>query len=228
MKSELGKRKFRVFPDFDELKDGVFNQRIMDAIESAPIFLVVLSPHSLDRCVNEGDWVRAEIEYAIKKNRHFIPIDPDKTFTGFPNKMPDSIRQGLGQHQFSDIMLGQLFNVSIDQMVNERIKPLLKKTFHDNYIDEVGAIIHIETDSDCRILKFGKEISIAYAGEDKVIRLRKGKHKLDFISLENSKVKHSMVYQVEDNELEDFRMGVVLGLERYLSIYFPNQSVGSR
>lgn len=106
LKSELEKRQFKVFLDFDELKDGVFNQRIMDAIESALIFLVVLSPHSLDRCVNEKDWVRAEIEYAIKKNRHFIPIDPDKTFAGFPDKIPDSIKQGLGQHQFSDIMLG--------------------------------------------------------------------------------------------------------------------------
>lgn len=87
-------------------------------------------------------------------------------------------------------------------MINERIKPILKEVSHDSY--EVGAIVHIETDSDCKILKFGNEIGIACAGEDKVIRLRKGKHKLTFISLENNKIKHSMVYQVEDNEMEDF------------------------
>ena len=200
LKSELDRRGYEVFLDFDKLKDGVFNQKIMDAIEDAPIFLVVLSPHSLDRCVNEGDWVRAEIEYAIKKNRHFIPVNPDGTFTGFPNKIPDFIRDGLGQHQFSDIMLGQLFNASIEQMINERIKPILGEML----VDEVGAIIHIETDSDCRILKFGKEVGVACVGEDRVIRLRKGKHKLDFVSLKNNKVSHSMVYQVEDNEIEDF------------------------
>lgn len=204
LKSELEKRQFKVFLDFDELKDGVFNQRIMDAIESAPIFLVVLSPNSLDKCVNEDDWVRAEIEYAIKKNRHFVPINPDGTFTGFPDEIPDFIKQGLGQHQFSDIMLGQLFNASIEQMIKNRIKPILGETPHEWYVGEVGAIIHVETDADCRILKFGKEIGVAYAGEDREIRLRKGKYKLNFVSLKNSKVSHSMVYRVEDNEMEDF------------------------
>ena len=36
----------------------------MEAIDAAPIFMVILSPHALDRCANADDWVRREIEYA--------------------------------------------------------------------------------------------------------------------------------------------------------------------
>ena len=58
LKPELEKRGFEVFLDFDELSDGVFDQRIKDAISASPVFLLILSRGALDRCVNEGDWVR--------------------------------------------------------------------------------------------------------------------------------------------------------------------------
>ena len=34
------------------------------AIDSAPVFVILLSDGSLDRCAEEGDWVRTEIERA--------------------------------------------------------------------------------------------------------------------------------------------------------------------
>ena len=125
LKTELEKRGFSVFLDFDELKDGYFDERIMNAISSTPIFMILLSQNALDRCGEEGDWVYKEIEYAIKTNRHIIPINPDKTFNGFPISAPPFIVQGVQQHQISDIMFGQLFNVSMDKMVAERIEPVL-------------------------------------------------------------------------------------------------------
>ena len=89
LKERLEAKKFRVFLDFDELKDGVFDRRIMDAIESAPIFIFLLTPHALDRCTDTNDWVRKEIEYAIEKERHIIPVNPNLSFEGFPNETND-------------------------------------------------------------------------------------------------------------------------------------------
>ena len=126
IKLELEKHGYSVFLDFDELKDGSFNQKIKDAIASAPIFIVILSSHALDRCVNEDDWVRQEIEYAISLRRHIIPINPDLTFEGFPENLPQHIKDGLGCHQYSDILLGQLFEDSIRKMVRERIVPYIQ------------------------------------------------------------------------------------------------------
>jgi len=57
IKPELEKRGYSVFLDFDELKDGKFDQRILDAIDDAPVFMLILSKGCLDRCVNEDDWV---------------------------------------------------------------------------------------------------------------------------------------------------------------------------
>lgn len=86
LKAELEKRGYRdrVFLDYDELKDGRFDSRIMQAIDSAPIFIFILSPGALDRCNNEDDWVRQEILYALKHERHIIPVDFDSRFNGFP------------------------------------------------------------------------------------------------------------------------------------------------
>lgn len=123
IKLELERHGYNVFLDFDELKDGCFNQKIKDAIESAPIFIVILSSHALDRCVNEDDWVRQEIEYAILLQKHIVPINPDSEFTGFPENLPKEIKEGLGLHQYSEILFGQLFEESVRKMVRERIIP---------------------------------------------------------------------------------------------------------
>ena len=203
LKSELERRGYRVFLDFDELKDGIFDRRIMEAIDSSPIFMVVLSPHSLDRCANAGDWVRREIEYALEHDRHFIPVNPDLSFEGFPTDIPDNLKTGLGQHQFSEVMFGQLFMVSVDKMVRDRIEPILSQSKRVNSTEQIGAIIHIETDMACRIVRFGKEIGTAHPDDDTVIRLHRGKHKLEFIGTQNDADRLSVIYPVEENDMED-------------------------
>lgn len=204
LKTELTSRGYRVFFDFDELKDGVFDQRIMDAIESAPIFMVLLTPHALDRCMQDGDWMRREIEYAAEKKRHFIPINPDMSFTAFPPGLPEIVKHELGHHQFSEIMFGQLFIASIDKMIADRIRPVLSKVGKVAAAASKGATVHIETDMDCRVMKFKTQLCIAHTGEDAVIKLLKGKHKLSFVSMESNEDVYEVVYVVDDNDMEDF------------------------
>ena len=182
LKSELERRGYRVFLDFDELKDGVFDQRIMDAIDEAPIFLVILSAHSLDRCINEDDWVRKEIEYAVKKNRHLVPVNPDKEFEGFAVDTPESIREGVGQHQFSHIDFEQLFMASIDKMVSERIEPHLAQMNRSS--SSKGTLVKINTDLECRVLDFGEVIATIGRGNSE-IRLPKGNHEISFVGIES-------------------------------------------
>lgn len=64
--------------------------------------------------------------------------------------------------------------------------------------------IHIDTDSDCKVLRFHKEILIAKAGEDNVISLRPGKHKLEFVSIENENVKINEIIEVNSGVYSDF------------------------
>ncbi|MBR2961676.1 MAG: TIR domain-containing protein [Alistipes sp.] len=66
-----------------------------------------------------------------------------------------------------------------------------------------GALIHVESDLDCRIFRFGKEIGLALKGEDTLIRLTHGKHKLEFVSLDNDADRLSILFPVPENDYED-------------------------
>lgn len=118
---ELGKRGYRVFLDYEELTDGVFGDNIKEAIREAPIFMMVLSPRYLDRCCNEGDWVREEIMLAISMQKHFIPINPDSAFNGIPVNIPEKIKLVVSTHQHSEVNFGQLLGESLDKVVKNRI-----------------------------------------------------------------------------------------------------------
>lgn len=207
LKPELEKRGYqdRVFLDFDELKDGKFDKRIIDAINSAPVFLIILSKGCLDRCVNTDDWVRQEIMHALQADKHIIPVVCDKTFDDFPANIPEEIKKGLGQHQFSQIDTDTLLRVSVDQLVNDRINPATRKNSASaNAQSEVGAEIHIITDTDCHITRFGRNIATAYVDKENSIRLLKGNHLLEFVCTEDAKVKQSLKYSVPDNDYSDF------------------------
>ena len=207
LKPELEKRGFRVFLDFDELKDGVFDKRIMDAINEAPIFLVILSKGALDRCANDGDWVREEILYADKTNRHIVPVEVDKTFREFPDDLPVEVKSVLGPHQFSQIDTETLLQESIDKMVRERIKPYVLKDTETSLSEEEiteGAEIHIEVDADCELYRFKRLVKKLYAGEDNVVHLMPGKHKVDFVSVEFSDIKDSQIISIPSLNYSDF------------------------
>ena len=207
LKPELEKRGFRVFLDFDELKDGVFDKRIMDAINEAPIFLVILSKGALDRCVNDGDWVREEILYADKTNRHIVPVEVDKTFRDFPENLPQEVKLVLGPHQFSQIDTETLLQESIDKMVRERILPYVSKGIDSIPIEKdntQGAEIHIEVDADCNLLRFKKLLKVLHSGEDNVVHLMPGKHKVEFVSEEYPDIKLFQIITIPSIHYSDF------------------------
>lgn len=125
LKETLVGKGYRVFLDMDELQDGVFDERILAAIEEAPIYMLIMTKHCFDRCHNADDWVRQELEYAIKKGKVIIPINPDRQFVGYPDSMPQHLKDSLKSHQYSAVDTEQLYQESIDKLVTERIRPVL-------------------------------------------------------------------------------------------------------
>ena len=119
----LTQRGYKVFLDYDELTDGKFGDHIQEAIKDAQIFILVLSKEALVRCKNEGDWVRREIQLAIQEGKHIVPINPDNSFDGVPDDIPNEIKEEVGSHQHSDINFGQTLGVTVDFMVENRIVP---------------------------------------------------------------------------------------------------------
>lgn len=191
---------YHVFLDYDELKDGVFNQRIIDAISESPVFLLILSKGALDRCVDETDWVRQEILHAMKCGCHIVPVTiVDDKFEGFPSNIPEVLQRAVGCHQFSELQMKTLFKASMEQLIKERIAPYVHREDASS-----GTEIHIETDADCDLFRFKTFVRHLKAGEDNIIHLLPGNYKLDFVSTQLPEAKSSMVYPLKPDIAFDF------------------------
>ena len=201
MQLALKNKGYSVFLDFDELKDGVFDRRIEAAIKSSKVFLFILSTHALNRCKNEEDWVRKEIECALVSQCHIVPVNPNAVFQGFDDieGLPYVIKNGLGQHQISTVMMNDLFECTFNEFVQHRIAPIVAPTKPTPPIDiATGSEVHIETDIACRVMRFKEELITAVPDDDNLIHLKKGSHKLTFVSLENEQDNYSQVFTVKD------------------------------
>lgn len=88
----LGKSGYNnVFFDYNSLRDGVFNEKIVTAIEECTDFILVLTKESMSRCKNDGDWVAKEIETALTSNSHIIPVNINNEFGDFPIDFPERL-----------------------------------------------------------------------------------------------------------------------------------------
>jgi formylglycine-generating enzyme required for sulfatase activity len=81
----LTSQKYDVFFDFSSIPSGDFEQIILSNIRARAHFILILTPTALDRCSDPGDWVRREIETAIKEKRNIVPLFFDDFRFGTPS-----------------------------------------------------------------------------------------------------------------------------------------------
>lgn len=84
---------YSAFLDIEQLNSGKFNTKLLSVIEQCKDFILILPPGALDRCVNDDDWVRQEIEHALKCGKNIVPI----MLRGFEwpslNNLPESLME---------------------------------------------------------------------------------------------------------------------------------------
>lgn len=74
VEQELRRRRYPVFLDVEDLQSGPFNTALLTEIEKAPDVVVILTAGCLERCKNNGDWVRQEIAHAIDCGTNIVPF----------------------------------------------------------------------------------------------------------------------------------------------------------
>lgn len=117
----LQEHGYRVFFDMDSLRAGVFSEKILDVIEECQDFILILSPHALDRCANEGDWVRRELSHAIAKKKNIIPVMLNGF--NFPEELPADIDAVRWQNGMSPSM--ELWDASMKKLTSfMKAKPI--------------------------------------------------------------------------------------------------------
>ena len=126
LQQALKARGYEVFFDYDSLRDGQFDEKILAAVDEAPVFVLMMTEGALDRCAEKGDWVRTEIERALAGGKRIVPVAPSSQRWSFPAVLPDSLRR-LPAEQVSELNKTSLFERSIDQIVEDRFPEALRK-----------------------------------------------------------------------------------------------------
>jgi hypothetical protein len=89
---ELEGRGWPCFLDVDDIGAEHFDDRLLREIENSPNTVLVLAPGSLDRCRRQDDWLRREIEHALKHGRNVVPLLADGFQFPPDEDLPESLR----------------------------------------------------------------------------------------------------------------------------------------
>src|ERR1700686_3033496 len=65
---------YDVFFDYIGIASGDFERVILGNITARAHFLVLLTPSALERCGDPADWLRREIETALRGQRNIVPL----------------------------------------------------------------------------------------------------------------------------------------------------------
>lgn len=90
----LKDRGYDVFYDVEVLRSGKFNDALLKEIHECKDFIIILSPHALDRCDDPKDWVRLEIAEALQEKKNIVPI----IMSGF--RFPEFLPKDIDEVRF--------------------------------------------------------------------------------------------------------------------------------
>ena len=144
LRDVLTERGYCVFFDTDSLRSGNFNRKLFDVIEGCKDFIIILSPGSLDRCVNEGDWVRLELSHALELGKNVVPV-MNGSFV-FPKTLPEDINDVRWQNgvtvniEFFDAMIEKLVSFLESKPVRRKDKTVIKAVAVVGAVLIVGAL----------------------------------------------------------------------------------------
>ena len=184
-KLEFERRGMKVFFDYSECTDDYFSDKILPAIRTCRYFVLVLTKDCLDRCKNEGDWLRREIAEAIKYGKKIIPISPDGVFEGWPKDLPEAIGQlsaGDGL-QITTIHMDRVFESNVDLLIHDRMGGLMKRET-ERWKSGAGTYLKVMCNLDCVMYIDGEEYGTLSAGRLQKIPLAEGEYMLTFESVE--------------------------------------------
>ncbi len=177
------KHQYDVFFDFNDCTDEYFSDSILPAIRTCRHFVLVLTRGCFERCKDEGDWLRREIEEAIKFNRKIIPITPDGEVDVWPNDLPKTINALVGL-QITTIHTDAIFEANMEQLIRNRLsQPQKHKTDGmDNYPK-----LKVTSNLDCVLYVDNEDYEWAtiLANQLEKVPLKAGEYILRFESVEN-------------------------------------------
>ena len=163
-----------VFFDYESIRDGVFNTQIIDAIYSCKDFLLLLSPESMERCSNRGDWVAREIRTALKYDRKIIPLVLESDFK-WPQSFPSDLAP-VKSIQFHKLLYDEYFDDSIRKL-SQRLNTSLQngvggasaQLFNYKIFSQIKCLIYVD-DKEPVVVEAGALVKIPLSRGEYLVR----------------------------------------------------------
>lgn len=195
--------KGRVFFDHNKIGPEDFEKKILGAIKQTKVFLCILTKNAMDNCVNKGDWVRREICQALESGLKIIFLNPDNEFNHklLPYNFPEELEIVKKQNSL-EVRSGQKFNVDIDDIVERYISKFVpqREIVHPQPApSRPKGILLIDTDLDCCVYNYGKQVGIAKAGVYTTFELPLGDNDLKYVGLECDKDCYGEIITILEN-----------------------------
>ncbi|CAL1570375.1 unnamed protein product [Knipowitschia caucasica] len=97
LKVHLQVRGYSVFIDVEKLEAGKFEDKLIQSVQRARNFILVLSANALDKCMGDTatkDWVHKEISTALSCKKNIVPVT-DNFLWPEPALLPEDMRSIL-------------------------------------------------------------------------------------------------------------------------------------
>ena len=202
---------YRCFLDYNSIEGGLFEEKIHVAIKDAPVFIMVMTPDYFSRCSEKGDWVRKEIELALKYEKTIIPISIDNSVDKVPMNLDENFRIKVGAHNFAIVYMNSTFDVTFKKMLNERIRNV------EGLVQYVRnkAKVKVTTDADCDWKRENELIATLQAGKENLIYISGGKYKVKASSSEFPDISHEVQIDINNVSFEyDFKIELAHKIKR--------------
>lgn len=180
LKSELSHLGYNVFLDYDDLPiGGDFAAKIQDVIASSSLFVFLYSHGCLNRCANEDDVLRKEIECAIKNKKQILPLNINLATHTYKlpskqTKIPKEIMDKLMENQFLDFFTGQYKQNSIDRLAE------FLATADGLGFQKKQCSLELLSEIDATFCLDGKELTALRANTIKRVKVDYGKYNMSF------------------------------------------------
>lgn len=113
-----------VFYDIEGIGTGRFDRAIFNEIVARPYFMLILTPGTLERCVSTEDWIRQEIEYALKRKREIVPLHtPAFSFADIDQYLPEAVARELMHYNAVEVPHRQ-FRLVMADVRTRLLKPV--------------------------------------------------------------------------------------------------------
>lgn len=125
LQAKLENLGHKVFLDVDEIGSGQFPVQIENAINECKDFLLVLSPGTLDRCIDEEDWVRREIVQAQNAKKNIIGVGLPGFIMPKAEALPEPLKPLTTIQVF--LWIHEYRTASFERIVENLVSSVLKK-----------------------------------------------------------------------------------------------------